>query len=134
MHSIILFVHLIVALLVIVLVLIQQGKGADTGASFGSGGSQTVFGSQGSGNFLSHTTAILATIFFVTSFSLAVIAKREAGVAVPAFPGTTQEVPTPAKTSGTQTAPIGAPVPMPMPANEGQQSTPKGDADVPVKK
>jgi preprotein translocase subunit SecG len=51
-------------------VLIQQGKGADMGASFGSGGSNTVFGSTGSGNFLTRTTAILATLFFVISLIL----------------------------------------------------------------
>ena len=51
-------------------VLIQQGKGADMGASFGSGGSNTVFGSGGSGNFLTRTTAILATLFFVISLIL----------------------------------------------------------------
>ena len=59
---------------VIGLVMIQQGKGADAGASFGGGASQTVFGGQGSANFLSRLTAIGATIFFVTSMILAVVA------------------------------------------------------------
>jgi len=59
--------------------MIQQGKGADAGASFGGGGaSQTVFGSSGSGNFLSRTTAILAAGLFVTSFALAMYAKQQA--------------------------------------------------------
>ena len=61
-----------------VLVLMQQGKGADAGASFGGGASQTVFGSAGSGNFLTRSTAVLATLFFVTSFSLAYFAKEKA--------------------------------------------------------
>lgn len=78
MESIILIVHVLLALAVIGLVLLQQGKGADAGASFGGGASQTVFGSQGSGNFLTRTTAILATLFFVTSFALAVYAKQKA--------------------------------------------------------
>ena len=52
------------------MVLIQQGKGADMGASFGGGGSNTVFGSTGSGNFMTRTTAILATLFFVISLIL----------------------------------------------------------------
>ena len=52
------------------MVLIQQGKGADMGASFGAGGSNTVFGSTGSGNFMTRTTAILATLFFVISLIL----------------------------------------------------------------
>lgn len=63
-------VYLVVALALVGLVLIQQGKGADMGASFGSGASQTVFGASGSGNFLTRTTAILATCFFVLSLVL----------------------------------------------------------------
>ena len=58
----------------------QQGKGADAGASFGAGASQTVFGSSGSGNFLVQTTTVLATIFFVTSLTLAIFAKNQSGV------------------------------------------------------
>ena len=60
------------------LVLIQQGKGADMGASFGSGASQTIFGSAGSGNALTKSTAWLAIIFFVTSMGLAMIARQQA--------------------------------------------------------
>jgi len=59
------------------LILIQQGKGAEAGASFGAGASQTVFGSGGGWNFFSKMTALLATIFFVTSVSLAVTAKNK---------------------------------------------------------
>lgn len=66
--------YLIVALLLIGFVLIQQGKGADMGASFGAGGSNTVFGSSGSGNFMTKTTAVLATCFFVISLLLGSIA------------------------------------------------------------
>ncbi|MEP7703307.1 preprotein translocase subunit SecG [Paraglaciecola sp. 25GB23A] len=69
-YEILIFVYVIVALMLIGFVLIQQGKGADMGASFGSGGSNTVFGSTGSGNFLTRTTAILATLFFVISLIL----------------------------------------------------------------
>ncbi|MGB0360683.1 MAG: preprotein translocase subunit SecG [Endozoicomonas sp.] len=78
METIILLVHVLVAVGVIGLIMLQQGKGAETGASFGSGASQTVFGSQGSANFLSRTTAVLATIFFVTSISLAMMARQKA--------------------------------------------------------
>ena len=77
MEQFILIFHFIVAIALIALVLIQQGKGAEAGASFGAGASQTVFGSSGGWNFFSKTTAILATIFFVTSVSLAVIAKNK---------------------------------------------------------
>lgn len=64
LQTVVIVVHLLVALGVVVLVLLQQGKGADAGASFGSGASATVFGSQGSTTFLSRFTAILAGVFF----------------------------------------------------------------------
>ncbi|MDT7525188.1 MULTISPECIES: preprotein translocase subunit SecG [Idiomarinaceae] len=70
MYEIFLIVYLIVALMLIGFVMIQHGKGADMGASFGAGASNTVFGSSGSGNFLTRTTAILAVIFFVLSLVL----------------------------------------------------------------
>ncbi|MEP1383084.1 MAG: preprotein translocase subunit SecG [Paraglaciecola sp.] len=69
-YELLVIVYLIVAVMLVGFVLIQQGKGADMGASFGSGGSNTVFGSGGSGNFLTRTTAILATLFFVISLIL----------------------------------------------------------------
>ena len=71
---IILLVHVVAALGVIGLVLMQHGKGADMGAAFGSGASGSLFGATGSANFLSRTTAILAAVFFVTSLSLAYLA------------------------------------------------------------
>lgn len=67
MLNILTIIYLVVAILLIAFVLMQQGKGADTGASFGAGASATVFGSAGSANFLSRTTALLATIFFAIS-------------------------------------------------------------------
>ena len=66
MFSVLLVIYLLAALGVIGLVLIQQGKGADMGASFGAGASNTVFGASGSGNFLTRTTAILATTYFLS--------------------------------------------------------------------
>lgn len=80
MENIILLVHLIAAVSIVVLILLQQGKGAEMGASFGSGASQTLFGSGGTGNFFSRLTAFFALIFFVTSFSLAVVAKQKTTV------------------------------------------------------
>ena len=77
MENIILIIHFIIAILIIGFVLIQQGKGAEAGASFGAGASQTVFGSSGSWNFFSKITAVLATLFFVTSVTLAVYAKNK---------------------------------------------------------
>jgi preprotein translocase subunit SecG len=77
MFELILTIHIIIAFVLIVLVLLQQGKGADAGANFGGGSSQSVFGSRGSATFLSRLTAILATLFFITSLSLAYIASQE---------------------------------------------------------
>ena len=67
MYELIIVVYLLVALAIIGLVLIQQGKGADMGASFGAGASASLFGSSGSGNFLTRATSILARVFFVLS-------------------------------------------------------------------
>lgn len=79
MFEIVLTVHIIIAFVLIVLVLLQHGKGADAGANFGGGGSsQSVFGSAGSGTFLSRMTAVIAACFFVTSLTLAYIASQQA--------------------------------------------------------
>ncbi len=80
MEQIILIVHVLAALAIIGLILVQQGKGADMGASFGAGASQTLFGSDGSGNVLTRATAVLATLFFVTSLSLAYVAKQRSAM------------------------------------------------------
>ena len=80
MEKVILVIHLLIAFAIIGMILLQQGKGADAGASFGAGASQTLFGSGGTWNFFSKTTAILAALFFATSFGLAVIAKNSAGI------------------------------------------------------
>ncbi|MEA1050299.1 preprotein translocase subunit SecG [Lamprobacter modestohalophilus] len=76
MQLILTVLHLVLAIGLIALVLLQHGKGADAGAAFGSGASSTVFGAQGSGSFLSRSTAIIATLFFVTSIALAYFAAR----------------------------------------------------------
>jgi preprotein translocase subunit SecG len=77
MEQIILIVHLLIALAIIGLIMLQQGKGADMGASFGAGGSQTLFGADGGGNVLTKATALLAVAFFATSFGLAIVAKNK---------------------------------------------------------
>lgn len=71
METLVWIVHIIVAVAVIALVLLQHGKGADMGAAFGSGSAGSLFGSSGSANFLSRSTAVLATLFFLTSLGLA---------------------------------------------------------------
>ena len=78
METIILSIHVIAAAALIGLVLIQQGQGADAGAAFGSGASQTLFGSRGAGSFFTRTTTMLAIVFFLTSISLAWISARDA--------------------------------------------------------
>lgn len=80
LFSMILTVNIIVGLAVIGLVLMQHGKGADMGAAFGSGSSGSLFGSSGSANFLSRTTAVLATIFFLTSLGLSYVANNKSAV------------------------------------------------------
>jgi preprotein translocase subunit SecG len=70
LFEVLIVIYLIIALSLIGLILIQQGKGADMGASFGAGSSATIFGSSGSGNFLTRTTAVLATTFFIISLFL----------------------------------------------------------------
>lgn len=80
MQQLILVFHVLIAIALIVLVLVQQGKGAQMGAAFGSGASQTVFGSQGSGSFLLKITTFFAILFFVTSLVLGYIAGRQTKV------------------------------------------------------
>ena len=78
MESIFLIIHVVVSIALIGLILIQQGKGADAGAAFGAGASSTVFGARGSASFLTRTTGALATVFFVTSLSLAYFSRQDA--------------------------------------------------------
>ena len=72
----VLIAHTLIALLIIVLVLLQRGKGADAGAAFGAGASGTVFGARGSSSFFSRATAVCATLFFVSSLALAYISSQ----------------------------------------------------------
>src|SRR5271169_4185639 len=94
-------VHLVVAAALIGFVLLQHGKGADMGAAFGSGSSGSLFGATGSANFLSRTTAVLATLFFVTSIGLTWFASHNQAEApgvmkravAPAAPGAAKDAP-----------------------------------------
>ena len=70
MYEALLVIFLLVSIGLVAMVMLQQGKGADMGASFGAGASATLFGSNGSGNFMTRTTAVLATLFFVLSLVL----------------------------------------------------------------
>jgi len=98
LQTIVTIIHVLLAAGLIGLVLLQRGKGAEAGAAFGSGASGTVFGAQGSASFLSHTTAVLATLFFFTSLGLAYLAgQREGPVSVlesvPVIEESTDQVP-----------------------------------------
>ena len=68
-ETLVVVLHVLIAVALVTLVLLQQGKGANAGAAFGGGASQTVFGSEGSSSFLTRATTLLAIVFFVTSFS-----------------------------------------------------------------
>ncbi len=93
--SIFLVIQVVLGLSLVALVLLQQGKGADMGAAFGSGASGTVFGSQGSGNFMTRSTAVVATLFMVNSLLLStgwILGSREAG-SVTEIPGSVMTQP-----------------------------------------
>ncbi len=125
LESATLVVHVLAAMAVCGFVLLQHGKGADMGAAFGSGSSGSLFGAVGSANFLSRSTAVLATVFFVTSVGLTYFGSKhgapqgvmEKGVmerVVPAKPG---DVPQPAPSTTGVPAPAGstvAPAPAPQ--------------------
>lgn len=118
MEKLVLIIHSFAALVIIGLVLLQQGKGAAAGASFGAGASQTVFGSEGSGNFFTRATWTIAFLFFATSFGLAVIAKNHSkvatqGMVVPAA----QQAPV-SDVPATSTVPAAAPSDVPAVENQ----------------
>jgi preprotein translocase subunit SecG len=92
LQTILLVAQVLIAMSLIGLILIQHGKGADAGAAFGSGASSTVFGSQGSSNFLTKTTAILAFLFLTNSLSLAYIASKRMSVQESLMLGTEQVI------------------------------------------
>lgn len=121
--NIILAVHVVAALGIIGLVLIQHGKGADMGAAFGGGSSGSLFGATGSANFLSRLTAVLATIFFLTSLSMAYIAthKPKAGGG-----GVMDSVTSTPKAPAPPAAPSPAVVPGQEPAKAVLPPTPSG--------
>ncbi len=91
--------HTLIALLIIVLVLLQRGKGADAGAAFGAGASGTVFGARGSSSFFSRATAVCATAFFISSLTLAYLSSQTASAPAslledaPIVETSTEEVP-----------------------------------------
>ncbi|MEW6354091.1 MAG: preprotein translocase subunit SecG [Pseudomonadota bacterium] len=120
MITALLVIDILVCLALVGLILIQHGKGADVGAAFGSGASQTVFGSQGSASFLTRSTAVLAVLFFVISLALAYLygQRPDSGSVIDRTP-----------------AHQGVPQPLQIPAAPAQNSapaTPQPPADVPA--
>lgn len=101
MYQVILLIHGFVAVCIVALVLVQQGKGATLGAAFGSGASQTVFGSRGSGSFLFRLTISFVAIFFITSIGLNYMAtsmyKQGTVITLPNLPA--KKIPMPAQSS-----------------------------------
>jgi len=143
MQTILTVLQLVLSLGLIGLVLIQHGRGADAGAAFGSGASATVFGARGSGSFLSRATAILATLFFLTSMALAYYAAQsgktedlmdavevEQPVAPPVEVPRGDLPPIPVPTPGSSDVPV---VPVPSAEGGAQGETPASDVpDVPA--
>ena len=131
-HVIILVIHVFLAVSIIGLVLLQRGKGADAGAGFGSGASGTVFGARGSATALSKATAVLATLFFVSSLALAYLGGRNKvehpkSLLERAETAQTQlapAVPAPAPPAGTAPAPAGTP-PAQTPTSPAQSPAPQ---------
>lgn len=108
MELFLLIVHVLIGIGVVALVLLQQGKGADVGAAFGSGSAGSLFGSSGSANFLSRSTAVLATAFFLTSLTLTYFAsgKGETQGVIERAKDAPAKAPTPAGKKGTQDIPV----------------------------
>src|SRR3954470_13993121 len=121
LHNVVLVVHILVAAMIIGLVLLQRGKGAEAGTGFGAGASGTVFGARGSANFLSRATGVLATVFFITSLALAYLStQRTAPKSLLDVP--TQTAPAPQAAPGAEPA-----APPAQPGAAGQA----GSADLP---
>lgn len=135
MESFLLVIHVIVALLIVGLIMLQQGKGAEMGASFGSGGSQTVFGAAGTGNFFSRLTAFAVAVFFATSFVLAMLAQKGVELdesPVPVVETVVDEVPVTAETAlevlegDVPELPVEEIIPSEVPSEDSTSEVPEG--------
>jgi preprotein translocase subunit SecG len=135
MEIFLLAIHIIAAVAILVLVLLQQGKGADMGAAFGSGSAGSVFGASGSANFLSRSTSVAATVFFATSIVLTYVAANRPSVAGGVMQGVSTESSkssapatdtktSPPATVTTPAAPATPATTTPAPASSGGVPTP----------
>lgn len=137
LQTVLTVIHLLLALGLVGLVLLQHGKGADAGAAFGSGASATVFGSRGSANFLSRTTGVLAAAFFATSLALAYFAMNtgnEETLSLEPVPATAAEALTPSDVPESSSSAPGADVPTAPGSTAGDVPTVPGatSGDVPT--
>src|SRR5262252_6815814 len=124
--TLVLVVHVLAALGIVGLVLLQHGKGADVGAAFGSGASGSLFGATGSANFLSRTTAVLAIIFFATTFALAFLASNRPRATSSALDVIKEQPAPPAPSAPASSgAPPAAPKAPETPANSKANEVPK---------
>ena len=117
MYGLLIISYLIIALAIIVLVLIQRGKGADMGSSFGAGASATLFGSSGSGNFLTRTTTLLGILFFVISIVLSNLGSRAHITSTGEFDNLEDTAPVTTQQSEGNVTPIADPVVQPGQVN-----------------
>src|ERR1043166_7089898 len=108
MYILALIVHVVVCLFLIIVVLLQSGKAADLAGAFGGMGSQTAFGPRGSATLLSKATTISAVLFMVTSWTLSILATRQAGLGTSVLEGTTTKA-APTKSAPAQTPAAPAP-------------------------
>jgi len=123
LNSLLIVIQVICAVAVIILILLQHGKGADMGAAFGSGASGSLFGASGSANFLSRSTAVLASVFFVATIAMAYTSTAMRSAAAGADHGGVMS------TAGKAApAPAGAPA---VPASPGQTPAPQSGAPAP---
>jgi preprotein translocase subunit SecG len=111
MSAILIIVHVVVCIALIMIVLLQTGKGADMGAAFGGGGSQTLFGSTGASTFLSKATTVAAIVFMLTSFALAYLSSHRTAASIMkgTRPPVEQPAPAPAAPGDTSTQQSNAP-------------------------
>ena len=126
--------HVLLAVAIIGIVLLQRGKGADAGAGFGAGASGTVFGARGSASFLSRTTAVLATLFFLTSLGLTYLFSQQKE-ATSVVDTVKQEAPAPVTTHAAAARPTPAtntPAPATAPPATGTESAPAQQAPPPA--
>ena len=122
--NVLIVTHVVVALAIIGLVLLQHGKGADMGSGFGGGASSSLFGATGSANFLSRTTAVLAAVFFLTSLGLAYIATNRGGDSCAGVMDVIKEQPAAPAAPSTPSTPQSAPEAKPAESAAPKQAAP----------